>query len=186
MPRTSTAREKLIATASRLFRNKGYNGVGLAELLTASSAPKGSFYHHFPGGKEQLGEASLAQSGRKIGELIETCFAASGSEREAVGRLTAAIAAHFEDSGFRAGCPLAAMAIDAMPQSQALARAGQAVLADWRDIAVRNAAIWGMADAAAQDFAQRLAIALEGAWLIARVEQSARPFGLVSWMVCGD
>lgn len=37
---------------------KGYSGVGLNEILTASGVPKGSFYHYF-GSKDAFGEALL-------------------------------------------------------------------------------------------------------------------------------
>ena len=52
MARPSDARSRLIRVASALFRQRGYDGVGLTEILEASGAPKGSFYHHFPEGKE--------------------------------------------------------------------------------------------------------------------------------------
>ena len=52
-----TSRDKLIRTASNLFRQKGYSGVGLSELLKEAGLPKGSLYYHFPGGKRQLAEA---------------------------------------------------------------------------------------------------------------------------------
>lgn len=186
MPRTSNARENLISAAMRLFRTKGYNGVGLTELLTVSGAPKGSFYHHFPGGKEELGEAALEMSGRVIGTMIDECFAAAASERDAVNRLTAAIATHFEKSNYRAGCPVTSVAIDAMPQSYRLTASGQTVLADWNDKAVKHAMCWGRSKTSAQDFADRLAIALEGAWIIARIRQSSAPFQVVTNMICDN
>ena len=47
-------RETIIRTAMRLFSEKGYYGMGLAELLSLSDVPKGSFYYYFPNGKKQL------------------------------------------------------------------------------------------------------------------------------------
>lgn len=184
MPRQSKARENLIGTAVQLFRTKGYNGVGLTELLAVSGAPKGSFYHHFPGGKEELGVAALSLSDRVIGDLIEACFAASSNEREAVERLAETIAALFEKSSYRAGCPITSIAIDAMPQSASLTTAGQAVLTNWNEIAVKHAMRWGRTQGEAQAFADRLTIALEGAWLVARIRQSKAPFSNVVSMTC--
>jgi TetR/AcrR family transcriptional regulator, lmrAB and yxaGH operons repressor len=183
MPRSSNAREKMIKTAVRLFRAKGYNGVGLTELLATSGAPKGSFYHHFPEGKEELGVAALQMSGAMIGDLIDQCFSVANSEKEAVDSLTAAIARHFEKSGFRAGCPIASIALDAVPESVKLTIATKAVLQDWNGRAALHAVRWGRSEASAQDFADALAIALEGAWLVARVQQSSAPFAAVSRML---
>lgn len=47
-------REAILRTAAGLFARKGYYGTGLQELLSACGIPKGSFYHYFPGGKEEL------------------------------------------------------------------------------------------------------------------------------------
>ncbi|MES1199836.1 MAG: helix-turn-helix domain-containing protein, partial [Pseudomonadota bacterium] len=55
MAKVSSAREDLLKAAAELFRARGYEGVGVAELLETSGAPRGSLYFHFPGGKEQIG-----------------------------------------------------------------------------------------------------------------------------------
>jgi TetR/AcrR family transcriptional regulator, lmrAB and yxaGH operons repressor len=52
-------KDVLIETASRLFRLRGYDGIGLNDILKESSIPKGSLYHHFPGGKEELAVAAI-------------------------------------------------------------------------------------------------------------------------------
>ena len=41
-----------------MIANKGFVGVGLAEILTAAGVPKGSFYHYFKS-KERFGEELL-------------------------------------------------------------------------------------------------------------------------------
>ena len=47
-------KDLLIETASRLFKLRGYCGVGLNDIIAESGVPKGSLYHYFPDGKEQL------------------------------------------------------------------------------------------------------------------------------------
>ncbi len=47
-------RALILSNASRLFSQKGYFGVGINEILAACEIPKGSFYHYFPQGKNQL------------------------------------------------------------------------------------------------------------------------------------
>lgn len=37
----------LIEAGSKAFMEKGYNGVGLQEILTSAKVPKGSFYYYF-------------------------------------------------------------------------------------------------------------------------------------------
>ena len=63
MPRRSDSKERMIAAARRLFREHGYFGTALSEVVSESSAPRGSLYFHFPGGKEELAtEVALAHS----------------------------------------------------------------------------------------------------------------------------
>ena len=54
MPKKSDSKDRMIAAARRLFREHGYVGTALSEVVTESAAPRGSVYFHFPGGKEEL------------------------------------------------------------------------------------------------------------------------------------
>lgn len=56
----SAAKNHILDCGERLIANKGFVGVGLAEILTAAGVPKGSFYHYF-GSKERFGEALLVR-----------------------------------------------------------------------------------------------------------------------------
>lgn len=55
-----TAKDHILDCGERLIANKGFVGVGLAEILTAAAVPKGSFYHYFSS-KERFGEALLTR-----------------------------------------------------------------------------------------------------------------------------
>lgn len=55
---TSDVRENILATGQRIMARKGFSAVGLNEILTSASVPKGSFYHYF-GSKDAFGEALL-------------------------------------------------------------------------------------------------------------------------------
>lgn len=59
-------KSKIVETATDLFREKGYLGVGLTELLKECKLSKGAFYHHFPAGKEEL----LITCLKNINEII--------------------------------------------------------------------------------------------------------------------
>lgn len=48
-------RTRILQAAQRLFRKRGYHATGLNDILELAQAPKGSMYHHFPGGKEEIG-----------------------------------------------------------------------------------------------------------------------------------
>lgn len=57
---TSPAKHHILDCGERLIANKGFVGVGLAEILAAANVPKGSFYHYFSS-KERFGEELLTR-----------------------------------------------------------------------------------------------------------------------------
>ena len=61
----------IIDIATTLFQQKGYIGVGLNEILKACHISKGSLYHHFPDGKEQLLIACLESLNQVITKDME-------------------------------------------------------------------------------------------------------------------
>uniref|UniRef100_UPI0013CFB038 TetR/AcrR family transcriptional regulator n=1 Tax=Acinetobacter baumannii TaxID=470 RepID=UPI0013CFB038 len=52
-----------------------------SEVLAATGAPRGSLYHHFPGGKDQLIGAAVDQAGAVLTDALE---AVAGGTAEAV------------------------------------------------------------------------------------------------------
>ncbi|MDD2882505.1 MAG: TetR/AcrR family transcriptional regulator [Rhodoferax sp.] len=55
-----SARDHILDCGERLIANKGFVGVGLAEILAVAGVPKGSFYHYFSS-KERFGEVLLTR-----------------------------------------------------------------------------------------------------------------------------
>ena len=51
----SITKDRIIDSSAELFRRQGYTGTGVKQIVAAASAPFGSIYHFFPGGKEELG-----------------------------------------------------------------------------------------------------------------------------------
>ncbi|WP_082957410.1 TetR/AcrR family transcriptional regulator [Mycolicibacter heraklionensis] len=44
-------RQAMVLTAVALLRERGADGITLDTLVSRSGAPRGSIYHHFPGGR---------------------------------------------------------------------------------------------------------------------------------------
>jgi TetR/AcrR family transcriptional regulator, lmrAB and yxaGH operons repressor len=59
-------RERILRAALRLFRKHGYSGVGIKQILDLAQAPKGSLYHHFPGGKGEIAVAVVEEITRGL------------------------------------------------------------------------------------------------------------------------
>jgi TetR/AcrR family transcriptional regulator, lmrAB and yxaGH operons repressor len=173
MARPSDARPRLIRVASALFRQRGYDGVGLAEILEASGAPKGSFYHHFPEGKEQLAQAAMLYAGEQIGAFIDGAMAEAPDFPASIRRFVGGIADWFERSHFREGCPITSIVLATVPRSRPHTETAQAVVEDWQRRLLAHASRLGNPLSPAD--AQLLLVLVEGAWILGRIQQSKQP-----------
>jgi TetR/AcrR family transcriptional regulator, lmrAB and yxaGH operons repressor len=59
MVQASQSRSDMLAGALVLLRERGYSGTSFSELIESTGAPRGSIYHHFPGGKQQLAREAI-------------------------------------------------------------------------------------------------------------------------------
>lgn len=100
-------REKIVGKAAQLFRERGFDGVGLTDLMAQAGFTHGGFYNHFRGKQELMAEAAaeafremaVQTEGLEITDHIDRYL--SRTHRDAPGR----------------GCPVAALAGDAARQS---------------------------------------------------------------------
>jgi TetR/AcrR family transcriptional regulator, lmrAB and yxaGH operons repressor len=173
MARPSDARSRLIRVASALFRQRGYDGVGLAEILVASGAPKGSFYHHFPEGKEQLARACMLYAGEQVGALIDTAMMSAPNFAAGIRSIASSLADWFESSGFREGCPITSIVLATAPQSRAHSEAARSVMKAWEQGLLAHAERLKTELSAGE--AELLWMLIEGAWILGRIQQSKEP-----------
>jgi len=173
MPRTSTARGAAIAAAAGLFRRHGYAATGLEEILAASGAPKGSFYHHFPGGKEELAVQSLEFSGGRVRELIDRAAAVAPTAGALVSAIADKQAADLRESGYELGCPVATVALELAGESDAIARASWSAFEDWIEPLAERLRGDGRGKADAHRLARWAVAGLEGALVLARAARDA-------------
>ena len=61
---TAAKHERIVRVASRLFRQRGFENVSVAEVMKAAGLTHGAFYAHF-GSKEEL-EAAAVAYGQKV------------------------------------------------------------------------------------------------------------------------
>ena len=178
MPRKTDAKDRMIRTSAELFRARGFHGVGLAEILEESGAPKGSFYYHFPGGKDELAVDVIGSGGRFIGKLIDKAFENAGSVDDGVRSLVELIATAFEESGFEMGCPVTSLILDMTPSDDNIRRAGEAVLDHWKERMIENARRILPPEADPKDYENAfwsLLVAIEGGWVVSRMTHSKAP-----------
>src|SRR3954449_5398505 len=69
--RRRDGRALLLNGARQLLAEKGYAGMELRDVAERGKAPRGSIYHHFPGGKVELAREAAELEGTTIRDLIE-------------------------------------------------------------------------------------------------------------------
>jgi TetR/AcrR family transcriptional regulator, lmrAB and yxaGH operons repressor len=111
-------REHILQTTCSLMEKQGYHGTGLNEIVKESGAPKGSLYHYFPEGKEQITSEAVMQSGKATAARIQYGLSGNSSAAEAIHDFVFNIADHVESSGFAAGSLLTAVAMETATKSE--------------------------------------------------------------------
>jgi TetR/AcrR family transcriptional regulator, transcriptional repressor for nem operon len=101
-------RERVIATAARLFRERGIDGIGLVDLMKAAGLTPGGFYRQF-NSKDDLIVQAVKRAYKDMSEDIARRIAASDDPLETLVRHYVSDY-HRDDPG--RGCGLAAMAAD--------------------------------------------------------------------------
>lgn len=167
-------RDRLIESAARLFRAKGYHGVGLTEILKAAETPKGSLYHAFPAGKSDLALAAADAVSRQMLGTVARAFETAPDWDAGRAALLALLAAEFEGPGGQSGCPVAAILFDD-PANGAFRTRAAAIYDRWQRAFAYHAIRLGEDEARAERLAATLLLALQGAWVLARARGSAAP-----------
>jgi AcrR family transcriptional regulator len=145
-------------------------------VLERSGAPRGSIYHHFPDGKDQMVGAALDAAGGRAIELLDR---KAGAPAEEVATWFLHIWREVLIRGrFEAGCAVLAVAVAA--DSPELLEQTARVFRTWRGRLAVLLELGGLRRDDAQRFAALLVASSEGAVVLARAEQSLEPFDLVA------
>jgi AcrR family transcriptional regulator len=112
---TNEAKKKVVETTRTLMQTQGYNATGLNQIIKVSGTPKGSLYHYFPGGKEQLVSEAIEASAREMGAKIMRIFEQADTLAEALDAFVEDGIRELQESDFQCGCPIATVALEAKP-----------------------------------------------------------------------
>jgi TetR/AcrR family transcriptional repressor of nem operon len=109
-------RDALVRAASKLIRERGIDGVGVAEISKAAGLTHGALYAHFRS-KEELALAALAHG------LDRTCAGLNEAGAEGLGGLARFLDGYLSPAGrddYAANCPVAASASEIGRQDRAI------------------------------------------------------------------
>jgi len=166
----------MVASAADLLARRGLQATSFSEVLAHSGAPRGSVYHHFPGGKDQLVGSALDVAAARAIDLLNRKAGASAEEvaewflhiwREVLIR-----------SNFDAGC--AVLAVTIATDSPDLREHAASIFRSWRLRLAELLENGGLGAPEAARYAAALIATSEGAVALSRAEQSLEPFDLAA------
>ncbi|WCB96609.1 putative HTH-type transcriptional regulator YxaF [Baekduia alba] len=183
---STPTRQRIVEAGAELVRHKGYAGTGVKEIVAVAQAPFGSLYHHFPGGKEQLGEEVIRYGGAEYGKLGPLIFDAAPDVVTGVRMFFDGAADNLVESNWTAGCPIATVALEVANTSEPLRQATAEVFTSWIDGLAPRFAAAGLPDARAREIAITFIAALEGAFVLSQSWRDAAPLRIAGATVARE
>lgn len=163
-PAAVHTRDRILFATAELFRRQGYNGTGLKQIVAEADAPFGSLYHHYPGGKQELGEAVIHSAGAFFQALVTAVYDEEATPEAAVRAVFTGAAETLEATDYEDACPIATVALEVASTDDRLRQATAAVFERWTEAITERLG----------DRRKGLAIiaALEGAFILCRASRS--------------
>jgi AcrR family transcriptional regulator len=161
-------RERIVDAGAELFRRQGYAATGVKQIVTEAQAPFGSLYHHFPGGKEELGAEAIRASGALYELLISAVFDPAPDVVSAVRAFFAGAAEHVRETDYADACPIATVSLEISSTSEPMREACAEVFESWIAAGSPRFQAAGLSETTARELTIAMIAALEGAFVLAR------------------
>jgi AcrR family transcriptional regulator len=159
----------MLLSASYLLGRHGLHGTSFRDVIEHSGAPRGSIYHHFPGGKSQLMTDTV--------RLLSSQGAEAPLDLEAdpvciLWKIIERWVDLLRDSDFAAGCPVVAVVADGFDGDAELAKAASDFFAMTQLAVGFGLARRGVEPDRARRAASLLTSSIEGAVMLCRAHRS--------------
>ena len=171
-------RERMVLSAVVELARHGTQGASFAQVLARAKAPRGSVYHHFPDGKQELVQAALDYMAVDGLGALDSALAGDGTTVEQV------IDAFVEmwrgvlsRSDFSVGCSV--LGVTVTTDDGALRERAARVFAAWHARLAELLAATGLSQADAAMLATMMIASTEGAVVLARAQRSLSPLETV-------
>ncbi len=174
-PGKLSTRDAMIGAAAVLIRQRGVAASGMQDIVAQAAAPRGSIYHHFPGGKDELIIAALQAVTAAVTRAIRTAASKAVTIDDFVTGAAALFRGNPEGAGWTEGCPVAAATIEGDSQSQLVRTAIADSFDEWRREIAAGLRRYLASDDADQQ-AMAILAAIEGALIVSRGMRSPAPF----------
>ena len=173
-PHVPGSRDRMLETTIDLLRGWGLAGAGINDIVRESGAPKGSVYHHFPGGKLQLASEALVLYAGRVRVFIGEALASRSAPADKIQALFEAFARRVEAADYLRSCAVGAVSLDLGEDIESLRGVLAEALQAWMQEIAAQVDLGSAARTRA--FAGLVMTAIEGAYVRCRVERSSEPF----------
>jgi AcrR family transcriptional regulator len=171
MPRTVTERADVLPALSEVFREHGFEGASLALIGQRTGLGKGSLYHFFPGGKEEMAAAVLAEIDGWFEQHVFRPLREEAPQR-AMPEMIRSVGAYFRSGG--RVCLVGAFALGDVRDR--FAAAIRSYFAAWIEALAQALVRAGRDEAVALDRAEEAVAAIQGALVLARALDDTEAF----------
>lgn len=173
-------KQMMIDIATTLFQQKGYIGVGLTEILKAGNFSKGSLYHHFPNGKEELLIACLQSMSEAITNDIEQIFERYPTTKEATIAMIEKLIVNFETEGTIAGYTFSSIVSEMALLSEPVRNACSNLYIKMQGIYTNKLITEGFSKEAAKSIALMMNASIEGGIMLCLTQKASDPLKIIS------
>ncbi|QQF63109.1 transcriptional regulator YxaF [Bacillus mojavensis] len=174
------SREKILHTASRLFQLQGYHATGLNQIVKESGAPKGSLYHFFPNGKEELAIEAVTYTGKIVEHVIQKSMDESSDPVEAIQRFIEKTASQFDNTESIQGIPVGLLASETALISEPLRTVCMKVFKSWEVVFARKLMENGFAEEEASQLGMLINSMIEGGIMLSLTNKDKTPLLLIA------
>lgn len=170
-------RERMVISTALMVRERGARATSLDNVLAHSGAPRGSIYHHFPGGREQLLREATDYAGEHIAERLKRH---SEDPVAAVDWVVREYSKILRDSDFRAGCPVVAVTVESGNDTPDLSSNARQAFERWRIQLADTCHRAGIPPNRSRELALLTIAAIEGAVVLSRAYRNLTPMQTIA------
>ncbi|WEK54118.1 MAG: TetR/AcrR family transcriptional regulator [Candidatus Cohnella colombiensis] len=170
----------IIDIATMLFQQKGFKGVGLNEILKACNLSKGSLYHHFPNGKEELLIACLQSLNEAITKDIEEVFKRYPTTQEATNAIIEKLIVKYETEGTIEGYTFSSMVSEMATLSDPIRNACYQLYQNVQQIFSTKLIADGFSKETAHSIALMMNASIEGGLMLCLTQKASEPLRVVA------
>ena len=174
---TSDSRLRMTRSAARLIGACGMNGTSFSDVIADSRAPRGSIYHHFPQGKEQLAAEAIGWMSEQISAYQEA--APTDSPEQVLAHFVEFWRRSATDSQGSNGCPVTGVAVDTSAGAPIMTSVRQA-FDSWARLLQGQLETAGLPRARARPIALTTLACMEGALILCKAEGSSAPMKIAA------